>query len=194
MIVVKYIIELIFVKFGVCDEIVCVLGEEGIKWFFVIQEFILLFVFDGEDVIGQVCIGMGKMFVFGVLLLQCIIFGDGMRLFIGVLWVLVVVFICELCLQVIDDLVMVGKYLIVGFDIDDVVVVWCWLLVVFIYGGWFYELQIEVLCVGVDVVVGILGWLFDLCQQGYLQLGGLFVLVFDEVDEMFDLGFLFDIE
>lgn len=36
MIVVKYIIELIFVKFGVCDEIVCVLGEEGIKWFFVI--------------------------------------------------------------------------------------------------------------------------------------------------------------
>ena len=62
-----------------------------------------------------------------------------------------------------------------------------------VYGGVSSALQIRALRRGVDVIVACPGRLLDLINQGYIKLGKLNVLVLDEADRMFDMGFLPDI-
>lgn len=49
------------------------------------------------------------------------------------------------------------------------------------------------LCGGVDVLVVILGCLLDLEYQNVVKLDQVEIFVFDEVDCMFDMGFIYDI-
>lgn len=62
-----------------------------------------------------------------------------------------------------------------------------------VFGGVEQEPQIEKLKSGTDVVVATPGRLFDLINQGYIQLDKMKVLVLDEADHMLDLGFIKDI-
>src|SRR6201998_4819364 len=183
-----------FAKLGVRDEIVRALAETGIEHPFAIQELTLPLALAGDDLIGQARTGMGKTLAFGVPLLHRIVeaaeaatsgSADTVRPLSGVPRALVVVPTRELCLQVSGDLAGAAKHLSAG---DRP------LSGVSIYGGRPYEPQIEALQAGADVVVGTPGRLLDLAQQHHLQLGGLCVLVLDEVDEMLDLGFLADLE
>ena len=187
-----------FAGLGVRDEIVRALAEQGIENAFAIQELTLPLAMAGDDLIGQARTGMGKTYAFGVPLLHRIT-GDTTRPLTGAPRALIVVPTRELCIQVYEDLEHAAKYLKAGAGrgaesptsnggADRP------LSVVSIYGGRPYEPQIESLQKGADVVVGTPGRLLDLAQQGYLQLGGLSVLVLDEADEMLDLGFLPDIE
>lgn len=179
-----------FAELGVRDEIVRALGERDIEGPFAIQELTLPLALAGDDLIGQARTGMGKTFAFGVPLLQRVSSGTGVRPLTGAPRALVVVPTRELCLQVTEDLAVAAKYLTATTETGDQRP----LSVVSIYGGRAYEPQIEALRAGADVVVGTPGRLLDLSQQGHLQLGGLYVLVLDEADEMLDLGFLPDIE
>ncbi|MCJ7579383.1 MAG: DEAD/DEAH box helicase, partial [Candidatus Aminicenantes bacterium] len=61
------------------------------------------------------------------------------------------------------------------------------------YGGVGYNNQLESLRKGVDIVIGTPGRLIDLGQKGYLRLKDVEILVIDEADRMFDMGFLPDI-
>lgn len=61
------------------------------------------------------------------------------------------------------------------------------------YGGVGYTRQLESLRKGVDIVIGTPGRLLDFSQKGYLQLKNVEILVIDEADRMFDMGFLPDI-
>ncbi|MDA1330531.1 MAG: DEAD/DEAH box helicase [Chloroflexi bacterium] len=63
-----------------------------------------------------------------------------------------------------------------------------------IYGGVSAAGQIKSLRRGVDIVVACPGRLLDLIQKGHARLGDLDVLVLDEADRMFDMGFLPDIK
>ena len=177
---------LTFASLGVRDEIVRALAEKGIESPFAIQELTLPLALAGDDLIGQARTGMGKTFAFGVPLLQRITADTAARPLSGAPRALIVVPTRELCIQVTADLTLAAQYLIAEDGRK--------LSVVSIYGGRPYEPQIEALRAGADVVVGTPGRLLDLCQQGFLQLGGLSVLVLDEADEMLDLGFLPDIE
>lgn len=62
-----------------------------------------------------------------------------------------------------------------------------------VYGGVDYAKQARELAEGVDVLVGTPGRLIDYLKQGIYSLEHLKVVVLDEADRMFDLGFIDDI-
>ncbi len=62
-----------------------------------------------------------------------------------------------------------------------------------VYGGVSMNLQIQKLRAGVEIVVACPGRLLDHISQGTINLSQLEVLVLDEADRMFDMGFLPDI-
>lgn len=62
-----------------------------------------------------------------------------------------------------------------------------------VYGGDGYDKQLKVLESGVDILIGITGRLIDYVKQNYINFGVIQVVVLDEVDRMYDLGFIKDI-
>ena len=62
-----------------------------------------------------------------------------------------------------------------------------------VYGGEGYESQREELTRGVDILIGTCGRLLDYLKQGIYNLNNIEVVVLDEADRMFDLGFIKDI-
>lgn len=62
-----------------------------------------------------------------------------------------------------------------------------------VYGGADYDKQRRILEEGVDVLIGTPGRLIDYFKQGVFVLTGVQVVVLDEADRMFDLGFIRDI-
>lgn len=63
-----------------------------------------------------------------------------------------------------------------------------------IYGGVGQSPQVRALQAGVDVVVATPGRLLDLMQQGFVDLKQVEILILDEADQMFDMGFLRDLK
>ena len=61
------------------------------------------------------------------------------------------------------------------------------------YGGDGYDKQLKVLESGVDILIGTTGRLIDYAKQNHIDLGAIQVVVLDEADRMFDLGFIKDI-
>ena len=61
------------------------------------------------------------------------------------------------------------------------------------YGGDGYEKQIEVLEAGVDILIGTTGRIIDFLKKQIIDVGAIQVVVLDEADRMFDLGFIKDI-
>jgi ATP-dependent RNA helicase RhlB len=61
------------------------------------------------------------------------------------------------------------------------------------FGGTDYDKQRDELAAGVDVLIGTPGRTIDFFKQGVFGLGGVQVMVLDEADRMFDLGFIKDI-
>ena len=62
-----------------------------------------------------------------------------------------------------------------------------------VYGGEGYESQRLELEAGVDILIGTCGRLLDYMKQGVYNLSNIEVVVLDEADRMFDLGFIKDI-
>ena len=61
------------------------------------------------------------------------------------------------------------------------------------YGGDGYDKQLKVLESGVDILIGTTGRLIDYTKQNYVDLGAMQVVVLDEADRMYDLGFIKDL-
>lgn len=61
------------------------------------------------------------------------------------------------------------------------------------YGGDGYDKQLEVLSKGIDILIGTTGRIIDYVKQDYVNLAQIQVIVLDEADRMFDLGFIKDI-
>lgn len=85
----------------------------------------------------------------------------------------------ELAIQIHKDAEVLGKY--AGFRM------------VLVYGGTGYESQRAALQEGVDILIGTPGRLIDYFKQGIFDLKEVQVMVLDEADRMFDLGFIKDI-
>jgi ATP-dependent RNA helicase RhlB len=62
------------------------------------------------------------------------------------------------------------------------------------FGGVGYAPQLASLRKGLDIVIGTPGRLLDLGQKGHLKLRDTGILVIDEADRLFDMGFLPDIK
>ncbi|MGD0242759.1 MAG: DEAD/DEAH box helicase [Streptosporangiaceae bacterium] len=130
----------------------------------------------GRDLVGQAATGTGKTAAFALPVLQRL-FARSERA--GVL-ALVLVPTRELAIQVSEAMHTYGR---------DVKV-----RVLAVYGGQPISRQLRALERGVDVVVATPGRALDHIARGTLDLSGLEIVVLDEADEMFDMGFAEDIE
>ncbi|NBI42577.1 ATP-dependent RNA helicase RhlB [[Haemophilus] felis] len=61
------------------------------------------------------------------------------------------------------------------------------------YGGDGYDKQLKAIEQGVDILIGTTGRVIDYVKQGIIRLDQIQVVVLDEADRMFDLGFIRDI-
>jgi ATP-dependent RNA helicase RhlE len=131
-------------------------------------------VMQGRDVMGLAQTGTGKTAAFVLPILQNLI--DGER---GRVRALIVAPTRELAEQINETIVTLGKQ--------------TGLRSITVYGGVSINPQIQKLRRGVDIVVACPGRLLDHIGQGTINLSQVEMLVLDEADRMFDMGFLPDI-
>jgi ATP-dependent RNA helicase RhlE len=127
-----------------------------------------------RDVMGLAQTGTGKTAAFGLPILHRLM--EGRR---GVVRALIIAPTRELAEQIHTSLSQLGQQ--------------SGLRSVTIYGGVNIRPQITKLKQGAEIVVACPGRLLDHLQQGTIDLKQLEVLVLDEADRMFDMGFLPDI-
>ncbi len=144
----------------------------GFSEFTEVQEKCIPLIQQGRDVIGLSFTGSGKTAAFGFPTLEKVTPGKGIQL-------LVLVPTRELCNQVVDEFKKFTKYR-KTFIIE-------------VYGGVSITQQITYLR-NADVVVGTPGRLVDHLSRGTLSMSNLKILVFDEADKMFEMGFLEDLK
>lgn len=126
----------------------------------------------GKDVVGQSSTGSGKTAAFGLPLLEKVENGKGLQ-------VLILTPTRELCVQVSDALYSFSKFL--GTRIVSV------------YGGVSIGPQIHAIQ-RADVVVGTPGRILDHLERRTINFEKVKILVLDEADKMFEMGFIEDVE
>ncbi|HKK05034.1 MAG: ATP-dependent RNA helicase RhlB [Gammaproteobacteria bacterium] len=134
----------------------------------------------GEDVAGQAQTGTGKTAAFLIAAFQHMMTRPaperGAR---KQPRAIVIAPTRELAIQIHKDAEVIGRHL--GFDLA------------LIYGGTGYDKQRQQLEEGVDVIIGTPGRIIDFFKQHLFDLKSIQVMVLDEADRMFDLGFIKDI-
>jgi len=131
-------------------------------------------VLQGQDVMGLAQTGTGKTAVFVLPILERLIKGPR-----GRIRALVIAPTRELADQINNVIADLGRH--------------THLRSITIYGGVGMNAQLQKLRAGVEIVVACPGRLLDHINQGTISLSNLEVLVLDEADRMFDMGFLPDI-
>ena len=139
-----------------------------------IQEAALPAALRGRDVIGTAQTGTGKTAAFVLPILNKLL--DGKR---GVPRALIVTPTRELAEQIHE----VTKMLSTGTKLHSVT----------IYGGVSANRQIQALNRGAEIIVACPGRLLDLIGQRHAKMDQIEILVLDEADRMFDMGFLPDV-
>lgn len=143
----------------------------GFSEFTEIQEKCIPLIQEGRDVIGLSFTGSGKTAAFGFPALEKVEPGKGIQL-------LVIVPTRELCNQVAREFRKFTKYRRTA--------------IVEVYGGVSINPQMEGLKTA-DVVVGTPGRLLDHLGRGTIGLGRVRILVLDEADKLFEMGFIDDV-
>jgi ATP-dependent RNA helicase DeaD len=143
----------------------------GFSEFTEIQEKSIPLIQQGKDVIGQSYTGSGKTVAFGFPALEKVNRGHGVQL-------LILVPTRELCNQVAKEIRKFSKYK--SIRISEV------------YGGVSINPQFEELK-HADVVVGTPGRLLDHIKRKTADFSKVKILVLDEADKMFEMGFVDDV-
>ncbi len=139
-----------------------------------IQEAAIPAALRGRDIIGTAQTGTGKTAAFVLPILNKLLTGQR-----NVTRTLIVTPTRELAEQIHD----VIKVLSVGTKLKSAT----------IYGGVGAAPQIQALRNGAEILVACPGRLLDLIQQGHAKMNHIEILVLDEADRMFDMGFLPDV-
>jgi len=129
---------------------------------------------DGQDLIGTAQTGTGKTAAFVLPILHTLLSGPRNRS-----RALIVTPTRELAEQIHQAI----RVLSVGTNLRSATV----------YGGVGANPQIQALRKGVEIIVACPGRLLDLVAQGHANLSNIEILVLDEADRMFDMGFLPDV-
>jgi len=137
-----------------------------------IQKKSIPLIQEGKDVIGQSQTGSGKTVAFGFPMLEKVSHNHGIQS-------LVLVPTRELCEQVTSELRKFAKYKKANINS--------------IYGGVSISPQIENLRYA-DIVVGTPGRILDHLQRDTINLSRVRILVLDEADKMFEMGFIDDVK
>src|SRR5512136_24382 len=148
------------------------LKEQEFKELTCIQERCIPEILQGKDVVGQAETGSGKTLAFCLPILNKIIPGRGLQ-------ALVLTPTRELCMQVTEVFRDFGKTL--GIRTTSV------------YGGVSIGPQIHDIRSS-EIVIGTPGRMLDHLRRRTINLGIIRVLVLDETDKMFEMGFIDDVE
>ena len=164
-----------FEELDLSKEIHRGISDMGFEEMSPIQAQAIPIILEGKDIIGQAQTGTGKTAAFGIPILE-IIDPDKKDL-----QALVLCPTRELSIQVAEEIGRLGKYKRA-------------IKVLPIYGGQPIDRQIRALKKGVQVVVGTPGRVMDHMRRRTLKVDNVKMMILDEADEMFDMGFRDDIE
>ena len=172
--------DLKFETLGLAEPLLQSVREAGFKGCTPIQAETLPKLLAGRDIAGQAQTGTGKTAAFLLALFQRLLTHPApatRRL--NQPRALVVAPTRELAVQIHKDALQLGKYTGISMAV--------------VYGGEDYEKQRERVAEGVDVLIGTPGRLIDYMKQHVFDLHIAEVLVLDEADRMFDMGFIADV-
>jgi ATP-dependent RNA helicase RhlB len=154
------------------------LADVGFAYCTPIQESTLPIALAGRDVAGQAQTGTGKTAAYLLALFHRMLTTapppdrQGPR-------ALILAPTRELAVQIHHDACALGRHLPYKLGLA--------------FGGTDYDKQRRTLADGVDVLIGTPGRIIDFYKQGVFSFERICVLVLDEADRMFDLGFIRDI-
>ncbi len=176
----KHITDIPFKSFDLPAELQQGIEDTGFSYCTPIQAETLPVALAGKDVSGQAQTGTGKTAAFLIaafahLLRNAVAAESGPRS----LRAIILAPTRELALQIHHDAEKIGAH--TGLKLG------------LAYGGTGYESQRRVLDEGVDVLIGTPGRIIDYFKQSVFKLNEIQVMVLDEADRMFDLGFIKDI-
>jgi ATP-dependent RNA helicase RhlB len=140
-----------------------------------IQAATLPLILAGDDMAGQAQTGTGKTAAFLLATMQHLLTNESS----AQPRALIMSPTRELAIQIYNDALSLSQFteLKVGL----------------VYGGVDYQKQRDMVADGIDILIGTPGRLIDYQKQGVLKLKNIEVMVLDEADRMFDLGFIKDI-
>jgi ATP-dependent RNA helicase RhlB len=154
--------------------------EIGFHYCTPIQAESLPLILQGEDIAGQAQTGTGKTAAFLLATLHhLLLHPENSNHKINQPRALIISPTRELAIQIHKDAVLLNKYTNLSLAL--------------VYGGVDYEKQRMDLEAGVDILIGTPGRLIDYSKQNVFSFKGIEVVVLDEADRMFDLGFISDI-
>jgi ATP-dependent RNA helicase RhlB len=174
----KPLTDLAFSSLDLLPEVREGLKRAGFSHCTPIQALTLPKALEGSDVAGQAQTGTGKTAAFLLVMFQRLLKnqpekpGKNPRS-------LVLAPTRELALQIHKDALLLGEGTGLRFALA--------------YGGVDYEKQRKTIEDGVDILIGTPGRLIDYFKQHVFNLKSIEVMVLDEADRMFDLGFIKDI-
>jgi ATP-dependent RNA helicase RhlE len=157
-----------FKNLGISEKLLTVLDKAGFTIPTPIQAKVIPIGLQGKDIIGIAQTGTGKTLGFGIPMIERLVANKNGR---G----LVVLPTRELALQVDETIRKIGA----PVGIHSAVLI----------GGDSMYRQVRDLRSGPDVVIATPGRLIDHLKQGNIKLDRVSILVLDEADHMFDIGF-----
>jgi len=172
--------EILFTELGLPEELLEGVRNAGFKVCTPIQAETLPDALKGRDIAGQAQTGTGKTAAFLLATFNHLLRSEqhkrkGIR---GPRAVMIAP-TRELAIQIHADALVLG--IATNFKMEVV------------FGGADYEKQRKALEQGVDILIGTPGRLIDYFKQKIFTLNNVEVIVLDEADRMFDLGFIKDI-
>ncbi|TNH06843.1 ATP-dependent RNA helicase RhlB [Testudinibacter sp. TR-2022] len=177
----KHLSRTRFSDFPINPQVLAALEDSGFEYCTPIQALTLPLTLAGKDVAGQAQTGTGKTIAFLIATFHRLLSQqtDGAQYQHNQPRALILAPTRELAVQIDSDAAkLVGR---------------TGLKTALAYGGDGYDKQLKAIENGVDILIGTTGRVIDYVKQGIINLDKVQVVVLDEADRMFDLGFIRDI-
>jgi ATP-dependent RNA helicase RhlB len=175
-----HLTDKLFAQFGFVPEILQGIEESGFSHCTPIQAETLPHALQGKDVAGQAQTGTGKTAAFLLATFQYLLTHPAhAERQPNQPRAVIIAPTRELAVQIMNDAEVLGSH--------------CGFRMVAVYGGMDYDKQRQQLVDGVDILIGTPGRMIDYFKQHVFNLKQIQVMVLDEADRMFDLGFIKDI-
>ncbi|ASU16527.1 ATP-dependent RNA helicase RhlB [Actinobacillus pleuropneumoniae] len=174
----KHLTEQRFIDFPIHENVLAALDSKGFEFCTPIQAKTLPITLAGQDIAGQAQTGTGKTLAFLIATFHYLLTNDS-ETNKNQPRAIILAPTRELAVQIGSDAELLVKH-------SD-------LKLALAYGGDGYDKQVQAIEQGVDILVGTTGRVIDYVKQGIINLDKVQVVVLDEADRMFDLGFIKDI-
>lgn len=174
----KLLTEQAFNEYPINENVLKALESKGFEYCTPIQSKTLPYTLVGQDIAGQAQTGTGKTMAFLIATFNHLL-NSNLETKPNQPRALILAPTRELAVQIGSDAEIFTQH--------------SELKLALAYGGDGYDKQLEAISQGVDVLVGTTGRVIDYVKQGLIDLSKVQVVVLDEADRMFDLGFIKDI-